>query len=317
MESTYRDFCNKHYLPIYWQPWWLDVVCANGRWRSALASDAGGQIIGVQPWYMLRRKGVRMVQQPPFTSYGGPWLQYPHNPDFKRASRYAYEKKVMGELIAQLPKPVLFRQQFHPWVANHLPFFWSGFRQTTRYTYRFETVSEPALMYQNFKNTLRTDLEKATAAVYCKRADAEPGLIFGLHRQSFSRKGMTAPYSETMFLELHKALSIREQSACWLAFDQKDDTPHAGLYLIFDDRQASVLLTGLRSELRQSSALSLLFWEALQFCAARNMAFDFEGSMDAGIEHAFRSFGAMLTPYHTVWRTEGIAGKVLAQLAGW
>jgi hypothetical protein len=289
-------------VPLHLQPWWLDAVCGPDNWGVCLARDDGGNITGVLPWYRTRRFGLSVILQPPFTSYGGPWFQYPHNPDFKRASRYAFEKKTCTALISQLPKTAVFKQTFRPEITNHLPFHWQGFRQTTRYTYIIEDTRDTAGIVSEFRHTLRTDLNKAEAATQIFREDDQAALVLALNRQSFSRKGKKQPYNPDIFQKLHAVLQERRQLACFVARDRQNNDPHAALYLVFDERQAAILLTGTASNYKTQCGIFGLFLEAIRFCGERALSLDFEGSMDPAIEHSFRAFGARLTPYHQIWK---------------
>jgi len=311
MKLQYRQFCLEHDVPLHHQAWWLDAVCGQDAWTLALATDKGGAITGVLPYYPTRRYGLPVIQQPPFTTYSGPWLHYPKNAAFKQTSQYAFEKKTYLDLITQLPHVAFFQQNFRPEVTNHLPFFWAGFRQTTRYTYLFEDTSDLEKLVAGFKNTLRTELKKAAGLVDIGREDSAFATIFELNAQSFGRKGQAAPYRFDIFKRLHAALAERGHCAGFIARDRRTGAAHAGLYLIHDAQRAAVLLAGIHPEHTASNALSALYYEALRFCSARSLSLDFEGSMEPGIEHTFRSFGATLTPYFQVWK----AGNKLLEIA--
>jgi hypothetical protein len=252
------------------------------------------------PFYKTRRFGFSVIQQPPMTAYGGPWLNYP--PNLTPQKRLDFEKKVFGDLIRQLPRTAFFQQNFHPDVQNWLPFHWAGFRQTTRYTYIFNGLSDLEKIKTGFKNTLRTDLKKAEQAAEIRRDDEAPELLFQLHEMSFSRKSRRPPYPFEIFRRLHSALAERSQTAIFIARDGRSNAPHAGLCLVFDERRASVLLTGADPAFKTHCAAWGLFWEAMKFCSKRGLSLDFEGSMERDIERGFRAFGATLTPYHQIWR---------------
>jgi hypothetical protein len=296
----YAEFCRQHALPLHFQPWWLDAVCTGGEWGACLAATAGGEAVGVLPWYRTRRYGLPVVIQPPLTAYAGPWLTYPSNPGFKLSSRYGFEQKIYADLIGQLPRAAFFRQSFHPECTNWLPFYWKGFRQTTRYTYRFDTIPALVELRAGFRASLRTDLRKAGRLSEAERDDTAGRLLFDLHRQSFGRQGKSPPYDEELFLRLLRALSSRGQAAIFIARGRAGAEPHAGLCLAFDRRQASVLLTGTAPAGKRSGAVYSLLWEALAFCRERGLALDLEGSMNPAIEYSFRGLGAPLTPYFQV-----------------
>lgn len=277
-------------------------MCGPGAWQVALALDKSGEITGVLPYHFTRRWGLKVIQLPPLTTYAGPWLIYPQTPDFKDVSRLSFEKKVMTELIRQLPQTVFFRQNFIPEITNWLPFYWQKFRQTTRYTYRFDPIQDLEKIRAGFKNTLRSDLKKAGRLVNTARDDEAWETVFQLNQRSFQRKGRRQPYGFEVFKNLHNTLFERKQSAVFIARGKDSEAPSAGLYLVFDRQEASILLTGTAPEFKSQCAIYLLIWEALVLCSERSLRLDFEGSMDENIERAFRAFGATLVPYFQISR---------------
>ena len=302
-KERYTEFCRGVYVPLQLQPWWLDAVCGGpDQWSVALACDGADQIAGVLPYFLTRRRGLRVIQLPPFTAYAGPWLQYPKPLSLKGNSRYSFEHRMYKQLITQLPRVALFHQTFRPEIQNWLPFYWAGFHQTTRYTALLPDTADLSALYKGLKHTVRTDLKTAARATEVVREN-DPALLFRLNGASFARKRLRQPYDRETFLRLDAALVERRQSAGFIARDRQTGAPHAGLYLAFDNRQASVLLAGFDPTLgRQSRALHGVYWEAICFCSERGLSLDFEGSMDAGIGRVFRAFGAQLTPYFRVWK---------------
>lgn len=153
---------------------------------------------------------------------------------------------------------------------------------------------------KGLKNTLRSDLKKAADACDFVRDDNSWELVLALNRRSFERKKLRSPYDEAIFGRLHRALQERRQSAVFLARDKASGAPSAAVYLVFDEQEACLLLSGTAPEYKHQGAVYVLIFEALRFASERGLRFDFEGSMDEKIEHAFRSFGARLTPYFQV-----------------
>ncbi len=267
-----------------------------------MAFDKGGGVCGVLPYYRTRRLGViPVIQLPPLTAYAGPWVHYPSNTGLKKNSRYGFEQEVLQQLIRQLPRVPFFHQTFRPEIQNWLPFYWSGFRQTTRYTYRLRVTEPLSTLYTELKNTVRTDLRKAEARTQVSQEE-EPAIVFELNSRSFARKQRAQPYSREVFLQLHNALRERGQARCLIAREPHTQTPQAGLYLAFDNREAAVVLAGFDPAHRAARAMTALYWEAIRFCSEKGLQLDFEGSMHPGIESFFRAFGGDLTPYFRVWK---------------
>jgi hypothetical protein len=300
-KTRYLKFCRETYVPLHLQAWWLDAVCGPNAWDAAVASDRQGFAAGVLPYFRTRRWGLPVVQQPPYTAYAGPWFQAAPEQGIAAFKQLDRQHRTMQELIGLLPAVVYFKQCFHPEIQNWLPFYWAGFRQTTRYSYVLPAADTIAQVYAGLKNTLRTDLRRAGERTEIVETD-NAELLFRLNAQSYARKGLRQPYYFELFQGLHHVLSERRQAIGYVARDRKSGSPHAGLYLVFDARQAAVLLTGLNPLHKGSGALNSLYWQAIQFCATRKLDLDFEGSMQPGIERVFRNFGGQLKPYFQVWR---------------
>lgn len=313
-KTRYFEFCQTVYVPLAFQPWWLDAVCGPDRWQVALAADKGENITGAMPYYLTRRWGLPVVQMPPFTAYAGPVFRYPQQRGFRESGRQTFEHKVLAELIPQLPRTAFFVQHFHPGISDWLPFYWAGFRQTTRYTYTLPDTSDLEIIYAGLKNTVRTDLKTAARYIAVEQTN-DPALLFQLNTLSFARKGLRQSYSFSVFERLYGALAERGHSLGFVARDLQTGAPHAGLYLAFDGQQASVLLAGFDPALGiQSRALHALYWEAIRFCSERGLGLDFEGSMERGIEHVFRAFGGQRVPYMRVWRAGNRVARAVEAL---
>lgn len=295
-KATYLEFCSKNEVPLHLQPWWLDAVCGQEAWDAALTSDQ----CGILPFFKTRRWGLSVIHQAPLSAYAGPWF-VPHEPGVPAHKRLAREHRTLNELISQLPKAAFFLQNFRPEIKNWLPFYWSGFRQTLRYTYVLPNTADLDERYFHLKGSVRSDIRRAGQCTRIVRVDA-PEPLFRLYAHSLARKNRRPSYSLSNFSRLHCALTDRGQSLGFLAIDQEEGREVAGIFLAFDTQQAAVILSGLDPAYKHTGALNSLYWEAVRFCAERNLSLDFEGSMEPGIERVFRAFGAQQVPYFRVWR---------------
>lgn len=291
-QQAYREFCARQPVPLSHQPWWLDAVCGPDGWGAAVAEG------GVWPYYRRRRWGMPVVQLPPYTTYAGPWWG-PLPAHWPSHRRLRQEQRILVELTAQLPSVRFFRQNCLPELVNGLPLAWAGFHLTTRYTYKIEAEQPLERAYAHLKNTLRTDLRHAEAAV-----EVEPALdgkrLFALYQASLRRQGLSRP--RVPFECLVAALQKRQQGAGWVARCRRSGADVAGLLLAFDGQRAAVVAAGRVYEGAPSSALHRLYWEAICFCIERGLVLDFEGSMLPGVERVFRAFGAQPRPYLQISR---------------
>ncbi len=309
--EVYRSLSASLALPLYFQPHWLDAVAGPQGWDVALAFDKGGRLTGL--WvYCLRRHwaGGRIVM-PPLTAYSGPLLYYPKNMTATDA-RYAFEKRVLYELMDQLPPVHFFYQEWLPGVENWLPAYWRGYRQTTHYTYRLDELSDWNAVFDHFRSNVRTHIRKAEAGVRVFESE-DVEALYRLYASAFHRQGKTPLVSLPVLQEADAAL--RRQRLILLAEDEAGKL-HAGVYLAWDAQTAYYLLSGADPALRHSGALYLLVWDALQFCSRQGLAFDFEGSMLEPVEEVFRGFGGKLTPHHKIFKARSRWLEAAATLLG-
>lgn len=314
-KNAYRQLCEQQALPLQMQPWWLDAVCGEDSWNVALSFDGGGKINGALPYFLTRKMGLPVIQMPPFTTYAGPWMLLPDDPTMKPPRTYALQKQILGDLVSQLPKVAFYSQNFYPDCTNWLPFYWKGFRQTTRYTYVLENLGDLDAIYDNFKRTVRTDLKKAEAQVEVFTAD-DVALFYEINAKSYQRQGRRIPYPTTTLFALDKALEARVQRRIYFAKDRQSGAIHAALYVAWDDQTTYSLLSGVDADFKNSAAAHLLFWRAIQDASKMEKQFDFEGSMIEPIEHVLRSFGATQKPYFRIFKFGNRFLEAAAVLSG-
>ena len=292
-KTRYLNFCRQHPAPLHAQPWWLDVVCGPEHWDVCLAENAAGEIIGCWPYYLTRRAGLQMLRQPPLTTYGGPWLIYPANPDFKRVSHYDFEQKIYADLLNKLPYSALSQQNLYPEITNGLPFHWAGFQLNTRFTYRIAAPDQnwQAAMGQSSRKKIRQAENEYEVEWSDQFDDFWPVYLASCRRRR------QKPVQEHLFRTLDRTAAGQQARHIFVARHRQQKFIQCAQYLTIDHRSAYGLLSGFRPETPLNHANYLLYREVINFCADRHLSFDFEGSMDAGVGHVFQNMGAVCTPY--------------------
>jgi len=308
-KHKYIEFCKERALPLHMQPWWLDAVCAPGQWEVTLSFDPEGNINGALPYYLTRSKWLLSIRMPPFSDYAGIWLQLPNAPGMKLERRYDVESRIIGSLCAQLPKVAFYDQSFYPGFENWLPFYWKGYRQTTRYTY----VVAPGHSPEAFRSSLKKDLRKADRSVEILQSDSLED-FYGVYQQSFFRQNLAPPYSINTLQRLDAAAAAHQCRRIYLARDRESGAVHAGLYVVWDNKQAYFLLSGADPKLRESGALFLLEWQAIQDFTEKGLEIDFCGSVLPNIENAFRAFGGERRPHFRIYKAGNRFWRLLAVL---
>ncbi len=295
-QEAYRHFATQAPdLPIFMKPYYLDAVCGPEQWSAALAYR-GNQVAGALPFFLKKKWGWQYVAMPLLCRFMGPYLL----PEFRTVRR---EIPLLRELIAQLPPLAAFEQDFHYGAANWLPFYWAGFRQTTRYSYVLPLTDAGTLLDNLAPDYRNSKLPKAAARV-CVQWSGDLRAFYEVHNRSYARQGLAAPFSFELLERLDRALTAEGCCQQLWAIDRHSGAPHAVAYLIWDAQAAYYLLAGEDPALRSSGAGILLTWEAIQYAleTLRVSQFDFLGSMIPAIERVRRQFGAEPRPYFRVQR---------------
>lgn len=307
MKAQYRILCETEpSIPLFSQAWWLDAV-AGDSWNVVVV-EKGGEIQAAMPYVMKQKFGLTLLTQPTLTQNLGPWIRPTQAKYAKRLSR---EKDLMQALIDQLPSYTHFQQNWHHTVTNWLPFYWKGFEQTTRYTYRIDGLEEEEAIWEDVQSNIRREIRKASNREgVVVRDDLSIDDFFSLNEMVFARQGKTLPYTKAFVKNLDAVATERKARKIFIAEDSQGRR-HAGVYLVWDSQSAYYLMGGGDPELRNSGATSLCMWEAIKFASTVTQSFDFEGSMIEPVERFFRAFGARQTPYYAISHTPSKLFKLM------
>ncbi len=299
-KESYQRLCDQEAsIPLFSRPWWLDAAAGAENWDVALL-EKGGLVLATMPYLKHRRAGFRILTQPWLTLSLGPWLR---PSTAKPPRKIAQQKELLQGLIEQLPPFDHFQQKWHYDQTNWLPFRWSGFEQTTSYSYVISDLTDLQAVWNGFQENIRKEVRKATGrAQLCVRDDRSLEDMLSLHRMTFDRQGKSTPCPERIIRAIDEACSARDRRRIFIAEDVQG-RQHAAVYMVWDENSAYYLLGGGDPALRNSGAASLCMWEAIRYAAAVTKRFDFCGSMVEPIEHFVRAFGGNQCPYFSVSKT--------------
>jgi len=301
-KKQYIQFSKDVVLPLQMQPWWLDIVCEGGVWDVCLHFNGEGEIVGALPFFIRKKYFLQINTMPPLTDYIGIFIKIPENGMLKDVTKRTIEQKIMTELVKQLQPVHYFNQQYYPETINWLPFYWQGYKQTVYYTFCFENQAIETI-YAGFKRTVWTDIKKAEKSVECI-VSSELNDFYAINRQSFKRNGVNIPYQKSTLEALDSELLQRNQRQILIAKDKINGDIHAALYWVWDDETAYFLLSGVADKYKNSAAVHLLYWEAIQQAMEMGKKVDFCGSMLPKVEHILRSYGATPVPHFRVFKAK-------------
>ncbi|MFC2137369.1 GNAT family N-acetyltransferase [Bacteroidota bacterium] len=295
-KKKYRQLCKQEKsIPIFSQDWWLDTVCGENNWDVALVEN-NGEIKACLPYHFKSKFGFNMFLQPILTQQLIIWLDYP-------AEKLSHQKtsifhKSINELITNLPKFKYFSLCFNYEFINWMPFYWNGFKQTTRYTYVIENTKNLELIYNNFSKSLKQDLRKAEnlAEVY-KGLDLET--FYKLNCFSFSKQKLKNPISYELLKKIDNQCLKRNCREIIYTKD-KQGKVHSAMYIVWDNEYVYCLLGGTDPKYRKSRSKNLINLEAIKIAHEKKLKFNFEGSMLENVEYFYRQYNCELIPYFQI-----------------
>ena len=300
--NQYHAFCTQvPQLPLFVQPWYLDMVSFDGTW-DAIVAEYKGKPAAAMPYFLKKKGPFQYISMPYFCKHLGPYF----HPDY---STPKFQQKFCQQLIEQLPKTHAFTQEFHPSFTNWLAFYWKDYHQTTRYTYRLDLSQGLDAVWQGFSPTLRNEIKYAQKQAKLERQD-DPATLFSLFEHRFKEKNVPQPISRTWFLEFDGLLASKKARAIFLIKNQRQEAI-AGLYLTWDQQYAYLILSGFSKANNIKGANAWVTWESIKFAAEKGLNYDFEGSMLPGVEHFYRQFGGVQTPYFKIWKYHSKLFQVL------
>lgn len=309
----YNALCKKFDLPIFMQDWWMDQVCGAENWLPILAVDGAGEVEAAQVCFIYRKFGLKVIIPAPLTPFSGIWFRPVHQ-TFKNHAENQRILDLTAQMASKMPPVIFIIQQFHFSFDNWLTFKWSGFRQTTRYTYFLDDLSDLKKVQSNFKGSTRTAIKKAETSISVHSSE-DPELIFEMVRSELATKGVRFPLGKNTFLSLDQALKAHQSRKIYFAEDYKGKKL-AAVYVVWDKSTTYLLLTAVNREVQNSNALSYLIWKSIEEASERGHSFDFEGSSLQHIEPFFRSFGGERKAYFRISKAKNMFWDVLFFLTG-
>lgn len=297
-KEKYHLLCEKEpSIPIFMRDWWYDSVCKNS-WDVILVEE-NNKIIAALPYYLHKKYCFKTIIPPHLTPIAGTWLSY--QDVVNKASEYTFEAKVNNIFIEELKKLKIdwFYQHFHHSITNWITFYWAGFKQTTRYTYRILNLQDINQVYDNFHPKTKKAIRLAEKELTIDE-DISLEEFYKVNSLTFSRQAVEVPYSKDLFITLASKCKEKNKCKLYAARDSKGNI-HAVLMIVYDEKACYSLVSGADPKHRSSGATTLLNWHAIKYASSMGYnEFDFTGSMIEPIEKFMRHFGAVQTPYFAI-----------------
>jgi lipid II:glycine glycyltransferase (peptidoglycan interpeptide bridge formation enzyme) len=305
-KDLYRAICEqkKDVLPVFMQAWWLDVVCND--WDAAIAKK-GDMVSGAWPFPVERKMGVTLLRTPLLTPYLGPCFFPPADIKDNKVDNFQYE--AISDLISQLPKAKVWHLALKPGIKQAGIFNNLGLKPMVQQTFLVMLSEKEETLLSNMRDNYRRNVRIAEKEIsICN----DPGLIEVLYlfqMNTLKRKGKSAPYSLKYVQTIMDACLAQNCTALWVA--KMGDVIQAIVWEVWDEHCSYYFMGGQNPGSNNYKAMTLLLWHAIKEAKKRgNAVFDFEGSMDEGVERFFRNFGGNRELYMVLHRNGSFLWKL-------
>jgi len=269
----------------------METVCGGKQW-DVLLSQRGDCVEGALPYLFGHKFGLKYILQPQLTQFNGPWYRS-DDPELRR--------RAGEDLAKQLRKlhAAAFLQHFPPDIDNITPFSGHGYRHSQRVTYRFNPIPDPDSLPSLANRGRKRGLD-AVDSTYHIDKEVSTTEFADLHKSYWERRSGHDLIPKKLLTRVVQASLDRRQG---LLYGLRDQTGQlmAARFVVYDDRCAYALLSALHPNALRNS-MTRLVWTTIADLYKQTKIYDFEGSMDPGIAHFYRSFGTTPTNFFEVTR---------------
>ena len=298
-------------IPVFAQCWWLDAACdAPEDWNAAVILK-GDALSGIWPYVYSERLSISMMRNPRLTPYLGPVVFYPQ--DMAERNRDSHEYETVEGLLESLPNADVWRLSIAPGMKQAGVFRRAGVKPEVQQTFLADlSLSEGELLH-GCKESLRRNLRAAEKEL---RITAEPALcatLYEFQKATLSSKRVAQPYTPAHMQRLLDACLANDAGTLWAARDGASGEVQAIVWNVWDAERSYYFMGAKNPAVEGYTAMSALLWHCIREAKTRGAAiFDFEGSMDRGVERFFRAFGGRRELYlvlrrdgHWLWKLLG------------
>jgi hypothetical protein len=291
------------------QPWFLDTVCDENSWNVCLDFEKNGSIQGILIYHIVEKWGFKILKMPPLLPAMPLWIK--DDPTWKNEHRLSFEKTVLQNLIAQLPKSVFSLQFYPPTFKNWLPFWWAGYRIEPMLNYVIDNVDNLTAVWDNMKSATRRKIHKAQNERFKVEKSDDIEAFYTLFLQTINRVGFKTHTTESLLVKLHTLILVKKTGQIYFVKD-KSNVVVAALYVLFDGKTGYYWIPTMNEKAGNSGATSLLMWEVLNDLSQQRITqFKATGSMLPNLEAFITAFGATQETY---WKMTKYGNQFMAFL---
>jgi hypothetical protein len=278
---------------IFHEDWWLKITTRDN-YACAEVSEHG-RVVGRLPYMTVKRRGMKIVEQPPLTHALGPALI--KNPG-KATTGQLRAIEITQSLIQQLPP--LSRAQFHCHrdVTDVTAFQAEGFMATVQFTR--EIAPQPVnVLWDSLRKKARNNILQAEGQ-FAIDSTVEPEEFVRLYTSNLEEKDCDNYLDMTICHTLLTEM-LRRGRGCIYGTRDKDGNLSTAIVCTWDSAASYYLMCTLKPDAARGAA-SLLVWQAIKDAMGKGLIFDFDGFASEGAVRFSANFSASVMPRYIVTR---------------
>jgi hypothetical protein len=278
---------------VFCYSWWLDAI-TKGNFRILAVFENDEIVAGIPLAYYLGK-----INEPPLTRTLGPLFK--KQPTLSDHDLTTVERRWLNLLLDQIPLDELEQFCTSHNFTDWLPFRWRGLKQMTRYTYLIDyNGKNESDLWSALNRGRKKTINKAKKNDVLVKITDDLLTFYQLNELTYQKQGVKFPLSFEDFKLLDDEIAKRDKRRIITAFD-KNNQPHAAIYLAFNGKSAYALLSAGDPQFRHLGGHTLVLWEAIKYFHGKVSFFNFGGSNIERIENHIRGFGGKLTPYFHIF----------------
>jgi lipid II:glycine glycyltransferase (peptidoglycan interpeptide bridge formation enzyme) len=246
----------------------------------------GDSIEGVWPYQVEKKLGISLLRTPVLTPYMGPHVFFP--PNLKPSNRDSYEYGIISKLFKQIPEIKVWFIALNPGIKQIGLFKQSGFNIQARQTFLINLQEDEKTIFSNLHVEHRRNIRRADIKI-TNEPELLP-LLFDFKKERMDKKKVKIYFDLNYLQRLFDACNAKKQTALWVA--KKGGIVQGITWSLWDEYRAYYLMGAKNPEVKNNRVGTALIWHSIKHCKELGkLTFDFEGSMDAGVEQFFSRFG--------------------------
>ena len=303
-KEEYRKFCEEKgkRLPIFIRDWYLDATVAEGAEWQVICIKEDQDIVAVFPFQYSKVRTKRGIQLYKIENTfqmvrGGLWIDYDDCSTTGKNEKRLID--ISNQVIDRLPYYDSLNIKFDVDFTDWTPFYWRGFKQTTRYTYVMDPKNygrDEEILLNSFQNRRKRTIKKAER-LYTVDFEMTGDDFYDFFSTAYENKGEKLSFSYEQFHRLDNALAEHDVRIIYRAKDS-DGSTIAASYTICDTQRWYDVFVAFKKE--AVGARELLSWYGMRDCVRKDIVYDFEGSMIPGVSIYNREFYVKKVPFFII-----------------